>query len=128
MSIEFSERKTIEQVEEGQELAPKFDADGLNPCITTAHESGEVLMLGYMNAEALRKTIETGDGRIRFGRGDVPVVAHFAEHVVAPNEGLIRIEERALTPGGLEDAGDQRRFRELQLDCGLSEVESSGGF
>lgn len=61
MSIEFSERKTIEQVEEGQELAPKFDADGLIPCITTAHESGEVLMLGYMNAEALRKTIETGE-------------------------------------------------------------------
>ena len=29
MSIEFSERKTIEQVEEGRELAPKFDADGL---------------------------------------------------------------------------------------------------
>ena len=61
MSIEFSERKTIEQVEEGRELAPKFDADGLIPCITTAHESGEVLMLGYMNAEALRKTIETGE-------------------------------------------------------------------
>ncbi|WP_348673105.1 phosphoribosyl-AMP cyclohydrolase [uncultured Abyssibacter sp.] len=61
MSIEFAERKTIEQVEEGQELAPKFDADGLIPCVTTAHASGEVLMLGYMNAEALRKTIETGE-------------------------------------------------------------------
>ena len=57
----FSERKTIEQVEEGNELAPKFDADGLMPCITTAANSGEVLMLGYMNEEALKKTIETGE-------------------------------------------------------------------
>ena len=57
----FAERKTVEQVEEGNELAPKFDADGLLPCITTAANSGEVLMLGYMNAEALKKTIETGE-------------------------------------------------------------------
>lgn len=57
----FAERKTIEQVEEGNELAPKFDEDGLIACITTAYESGEVLMLGYMNAEALEKTIQTGE-------------------------------------------------------------------
>lgn len=61
MSVEFSQRRTIEQVEEGTELAPKFDAEGLIPCITTAAETGEVLMLGYMNAEALRRTIETGE-------------------------------------------------------------------
>ena len=61
MSVVFSTRKSVEQVEEGRELAPKFDADGLIPCITTAARSGEVLMLGYMNAEALKKTIETGE-------------------------------------------------------------------
>ena len=59
--IPFAARKSIEQVEEGHELAPKFDAEGLIPCITTAANTGEVLMLGYMNAEALRKTIETGE-------------------------------------------------------------------
>lgn len=57
----FSKRVSIEQVEEGAELAPKFDADGLIACVTTAASSGEVLMLGYMNEEALRKTIETGE-------------------------------------------------------------------
>lgn len=57
----FASRVTIEQVEEGTELAPKFDEHGLIPCITTASGSGEVLMLGYMNEEALRKTIETGE-------------------------------------------------------------------
>ena len=57
----FKERKTILQVEEGSELAPKFDENGLISCVTTAADSGEVLMLGYMNAEALRLTIETGE-------------------------------------------------------------------
>ncbi len=57
----FHKRVTIEQVEEGNELAPKFDAEGLIPCVTTAVGSGEVLMLGYMNAEALTRTIETGE-------------------------------------------------------------------
>ncbi|MGQ0587323.1 MAG: phosphoribosyl-AMP cyclohydrolase [Gammaproteobacteria bacterium] len=61
MAIAFSPRTSVEQVEEGRELAPKFDAEGLIPCITTAANTGEVLMLGYMNAEALKKTIETGE-------------------------------------------------------------------
>jgi phosphoribosyl-AMP cyclohydrolase len=55
----FSARRSIEQVEEGSELAPKFDERGLIPVVTTDHASGELLMHGYMNAEALRKTIET---------------------------------------------------------------------
>ena len=59
--VRFSTRVSIEQVEEGTELAPKFDEHGLLPCVTTAANTGEVLMLGYMNAEALRKTIETGE-------------------------------------------------------------------
>ncbi|HSW15450.1 MAG TPA: phosphoribosyl-AMP cyclohydrolase [Solimonas sp.] len=59
--IRFFPRVTIEQVEEGNELAPKFDEHGLIPCVTTASHNGEVLMLGYMNAEALKKTILTGE-------------------------------------------------------------------
>ena len=57
----FKQRVTIEQVEEGNELAPKFDENGLIACVTTSAKTGEVLMLGYMNEEALRKTIETGE-------------------------------------------------------------------
>ena len=56
----FGTRLSIKQVEEGLELAPRFDIDGLLPCITTDAASGEVLMLGWMNAEALRLTIATG--------------------------------------------------------------------
>ncbi|MBN66942.1 MAG: phosphoribosyl-AMP cyclohydrolase [Rickettsiales bacterium] len=57
----FAKRVSIEQVEESNELAPKFDEHGLLPCVTTSASTGEVLMLGYMNDEALRKTIETGE-------------------------------------------------------------------
>jgi phosphoribosyl-AMP cyclohydrolase len=61
MSQQFAPRKSVEQVEEGTELAPKFDADGLIPAVTTDFESGELLMHAFMNAEALKKTIETGE-------------------------------------------------------------------
>ena len=57
----FARRVSVEQVEEGAELAPKFDADGLIPVVTTAAATGEVLMHAYMNAEALQKTIEHGE-------------------------------------------------------------------
>jgi|TARA_Y100000389_G_scaffold185474_1_gene204900 phosphoribosyl-AMP cyclohydrolase len=59
--INFEQRKTIEQVEESTELAPKFDRDGLIPVVTTDFNSGEVLMQGYMNEEAFKKTISLGE-------------------------------------------------------------------
>lgn len=59
--VNFQKRISIEQVEEGTELAPKFDENGLIPAITTSVKTGEVLMLGYMNKEALEKTITTGE-------------------------------------------------------------------
>jgi phosphoribosyl-AMP cyclohydrolase len=57
----FSPRVNKEQVEEGQVLAPKFDADGLLTCVVTDAWSGEVLMVAHMNAEALARTIETAE-------------------------------------------------------------------
>lgn len=59
--VPFARRVSVEQVEEGHELAPKFDAEGLIPCVTTDAKTGDVLMLGYMNEEALKRTIETGE-------------------------------------------------------------------
>lgn len=60
-SIEFQPRRSVEQVEEGYDLAPKFGDDGLLPCITSDAETNEVLMLGWMNADALKLTIQTGE-------------------------------------------------------------------
>lgn len=47
-------------LEEGTTFTPRFDAQGLIACITTDARDGEVLMLAYMNEEALRLTLETG--------------------------------------------------------------------
>ena len=57
----FKERKSVEQVEESTEFAPKFSKDGLIPVVTTDYESGEVLMQGYMNKESFTKTIKLGE-------------------------------------------------------------------
>jgi phosphoribosyl-AMP cyclohydrolase len=59
--FEFAPRRSVEQVEEGTEFAPKFDENGLIPVVTTDYQSGELLMHAYMNEEALRKTIELGE-------------------------------------------------------------------
>ena len=61
VEIIFKKRISFKQVEESTDLAPKFDENGLIPVVTTDHSSGEVLMQGYMNEEALKKTIEIGE-------------------------------------------------------------------
>ena len=48
-------------LERGSVLAPSFNADGLVAAILQHAQSGEVLMLGWMDAEALRRTLETGE-------------------------------------------------------------------
>ena len=56
-----SERGDKETIENGDLLMPKFDRDGLIAAVVTDVVSGEVLMVGYMNEEALKRTIETGE-------------------------------------------------------------------
>jgi len=56
----YEARTSVEQVEEGTLLAPKFDVNGLIPCVTVHAESREVLMFAMMNREALQLSIETG--------------------------------------------------------------------
>ena len=58
-SYMFKKRDSVFEVEEGKFLSPKFDEAGLIPVVTTDNKTGEVLMHGYMNSEALLKTIET---------------------------------------------------------------------
>jgi phosphoribosyl-AMP cyclohydrolase len=56
----FAGRGSKQEIEESSIFAPRFDADGLIVCITTEVETGDVLMVAYMNAEALALTLETG--------------------------------------------------------------------
>jgi len=49
------------EIEEGLTFAPQFGADGLITAVATDAKTGEVLMVAHMNAEAVAKTIETGE-------------------------------------------------------------------
>ena len=55
--FQFQPRGTKEQIENGTELMPKFDQNGLIPAIAVDHQSNEILMVAYMNAESLAKTL-----------------------------------------------------------------------
>ena len=55
----FKNRISVEQVEESTELAPKFDHNGLIVVTTVDVLNDQILMTGYMNKEALEKTIAT---------------------------------------------------------------------
>jgi phosphoribosyl-AMP cyclohydrolase len=102
----FAPRLTVEQVEEGRDLAPKFDASGLLPAVTTDFDTGELLMMGYMNAEALQKTIATGE-------------AHYFSR-----------SRQVLWHKGAT-SGFVQKVRELRIDddqdCVWLRVETSGG-
>jgi len=49
------------EIEEGLALTPRFDANGLITAVATDAATGEVLMVAHMNADALAKTIESGE-------------------------------------------------------------------
>ena len=59
MQLMFKKRHSIKEIEEGKFLSPKFDENGLIPVVTTDFKNGDLLMHGYMDYEALKKTIET---------------------------------------------------------------------
>ena len=81
-----------DDVEEGTVLRPRFDAAGLVTCVTTDATNGDVLMVAHMNAEALARTIETGEAWY-YSRS-----------------------RRALWRKG-ESSGHVQRVLELRIDC-----------
>jgi phosphoribosyl-AMP cyclohydrolase len=88
---------STQDVEEGTAFTPKFDADGLVTAVATDAASGDVLMVAHMNAEALRKTIETGE-------------AHYFSR-----------SRKALWRKG-EESGHIQRVMELRVDCDQDSV------
>jgi len=57
----FARPGTQDQLEHGKTLTPNFDANGLIAAIAQHAETGEVLMIGWMNADALELTLEVGE-------------------------------------------------------------------
>ncbi len=60
MTLQIQPRGGSDEIERGAAFMPKFNADGLIPAIAQDARTGEVLMLAWMNAEALAKTLGTG--------------------------------------------------------------------
>ena len=60
-SMAFPTAPDTHALEHGSELAPRFDAAGLIAAVATHADTGEVLMFAWMNAEALEKTLATGE-------------------------------------------------------------------
>ncbi len=60
MAALFPNPGTKSELEEGDVLTPRFDADGLVVCVTADAKDNSILMLAYMNAEALKLTLDTG--------------------------------------------------------------------
>jgi phosphoribosyl-AMP cyclohydrolase len=60
-NIQFSGREDRSEVESGLTFAPKFDDDGLITAVAQDADSGEVLMVAYMNEDSLRETIRLGE-------------------------------------------------------------------
>jgi phosphoribosyl-AMP cyclohydrolase len=92
MTAPFAVPGSKQDVEEGLILSPRFDTDGLVTCIVTDAGSGDVLMLAHMNAEALTKTIETGE-------------AHFYS----------RSRKKLWKKG--EESGHVQAVTEMRVDC-----------
>jgi len=60
-NMPFAPPGAAADLEEGTAFTPKFDADGLVTCVATDAKSGDVLMVAHMNAEALAKTVASGE-------------------------------------------------------------------
>jgi phosphoribosyl-AMP cyclohydrolase len=88
----FASPGTSADLEESLALTPKFDADGLVTCVATDAGSGDVLMVAHMDAQALAKTIATGEAWY-FSRS-----------------------RRALWKKG-ETSGHTQRVVEMRIDC-----------
>jgi len=95
----FADRDAIDAaIEETAEFAPKFDADGLIPVAVTEAGTGQFLMLAYMNAETLSKTIETGEAWY-----------------------WSRSRQKLWRKG--ETSGNMQQVREIRTDCDQDAIE-----
>ena len=88
--MELSEAKN--NLEEGTEFLPKFDSKGLVTAVVTDAESDGLLMVAFMNQEALKLTLETG-------------IAHYWS----------RSRQKIWEKG--ESSGNIQKIEEIRVDC-----------
>jgi phosphoribosyl-AMP cyclohydrolase len=104
-NIPFPAPGSKTELETGDVLSPRFDANGLVTAVTVDASDNTVLMVAHMNAEALRLTLETG-------------IAHYWSR-----------SRQAIWKKG-ETSGNMQSVREVRIDCDqdciLLKVETAG--
>lgn len=97
---------------------PAFDASGLITCVATDADTGDVLMVAHMNAEALQRTLATGEGwfwsrsrQTLWRKGDTSgQVLHIVEMRVDCDQDAVWIRVRVGGDGGACHTGRQSCF------------------
>jgi len=92
MSADFPVAASSDELERGSILAPRFGPDGLIAAVATHADTGEVLMLAWMNAEALQRTLDSSE-------------AHYFSR-----------SRQALWKKG-ETSGQIQQVTEIRIDC-----------
>ncbi|BAI96737.1 phosphoribosyl-AMP cyclohydrolase [Sphingobium sp. TA15] len=120
----FAERCSIEQVELGDELAPRFDRAGLLPAIVVDATTGQVLMLGYMNAEAFARTLHSRE--VHFWSRSRQAIWRKGEHsgftqsvervLVDDDQDALVVHARVNGPGSCHVGFRSCFYREIDLD------------
>lgn len=83
--------------EQGNRLDPRYDAAGLITAVVTHHQTGELLMLAHMNAEALAATLESGEATFfSRSRGRLWKKGETSGHVMRVVEARIDCDQDAL--------------------------------
>jgi phosphoribosyl-AMP cyclohydrolase len=112
--------------DETRELRPKFDANGLVAAIAQDAETGEVLMLAWMNAEALRRTLETGCATYwSRSRGEIWVKGETSGHIQEVVEVRVDCDQDAVLlkvrqTGGACHTGRESCFYRIADASGLT--------
>jgi phosphoribosyl-AMP cyclohydrolase len=125
----FPVAATTAELERGTVLAPRFDANGLIAAIATHADTGEVLMFAWMNAQALRLTIDTGEAHY-FSRSRQELwrkgatsgqIQKVAELRIDCDQDAVWLKVRPQGDGGACHVGFQSCFYRVVQDGGLVE-------
>ena len=115
------------ELEEGTVLSPRFGADGLITCITTDFATGEILMVAHMNAEALARTIETGEAWYwSRSRGELWHKGATSGQIQTVKEMRVDCDQDALLLR-VQVAGNGGCCHTGRRSCFYRKVETSGG-
>jgi phosphoribosyl-AMP cyclohydrolase len=115
------------ELEEGAVLSPRFGTDKLITCVTTDAATGEILMVAHMNAEALARTIETGEAWYwSRSRGELWHKGATSGQIQTVKEIRVDCDQDALLLK-VQVAGDGGCCHTGRRSCFYRKVETSGG-